>query len=221
MLQANTKYVIKLLDSPGTRNVVQVYDEDQTKLLTMFMGVSAQRMEPEDKTVFKFIETQPGFPLPIRTWFYPGRLTGLDFVYPKQQATEIAAHAKEPVLATNSKVELTAANIPSVEESAGPRRQPVPEKNAQIAQNEGNLKGEAEIQREKPSEQPNVAEQPAAAEQPSPAEPPSESEQRTTPEPAPQTEQLPQTAGELPLLGLIGMLCLGVGLGLKVLSARP
>jgi hypothetical protein len=62
--------------------------------------------------------------------------------------------------------------------------------------------------REKPAAQPDAAVEPALGEQ--------QSRTDTTRQP----EQLPETAGELPLLGLIGILCLGVGLGLKVLSAR-
>ena len=44
-----------------------------------------------------------------------------------------------------------------------------------------------------------------------------------SPEAAPVTQEsseLPRTAGELPLVALIGALCLGAGLGMKVLSAK-
>src|SRR5262249_968727 len=102
VLQANTPYVIRLVDSPSDRNVVQIYDKDQKHMLTMFMAISAERLEPADKTVFKFIETAPGYPLPIKEWFYPGRLNGLEFVYPKDQAQSIAGHAREPVLAADT-----------------------------------------------------------------------------------------------------------------------
>src|SRR5262245_66560807 len=71
-------------------------------MLTMFMAISAERQEPADRTLFEFVETAPGFPLPIREWFYPGRLNGLEFVYPKQQALEIAQHSREPVLSADS-----------------------------------------------------------------------------------------------------------------------
>ena len=94
-LQPNTPYVIRLHDSPSTRNVVQVLNDDETKMLTMFMAVSDERLEPADKTVFSFIETEPGYPLPIKEWFYPGRLNGLEFIYPKEQAL---AQAPEPAL---------------------------------------------------------------------------------------------------------------------------
>src|SRR5436309_13486496 len=67
-LQPNTRYVIRVTDSPSNRNVVQVLDDDETKLLTMFMAISGERLEPADKTVFTFIETQPGYPLPVKEW---------------------------------------------------------------------------------------------------------------------------------------------------------
>jgi len=240
VLQSDTPYVIRLYDSPANRTVVQIYNDDQTKMLTMFMAISDLRLEPADKTTFTFIETQPGFPLPMKEWFYPGRLTGLEFVYPKNQALEIARHAREPILSasstdlhqlnsitveaigpvgTQAPVTSTAANVtksenttvfeekPSVAENQQP--EPVAEENqrveqqestepvGQIAQNDNsNLNRESEVQEEAA---------PAA-----PAAPAQTTENR----------ELPRTAGELPLIALIGVLCLGGGLGLKVISTR-
>ena len=102
VLHPYTPYVIRLYDSPANRNVVQIYNEDQTQLLTTFMAASDQRSEPPDNTVFTFFETERGYPLPIKEWFYPGRITGLEFIYPKQQAREIAMHAQEPVLSADA-----------------------------------------------------------------------------------------------------------------------
>ncbi len=65
-LQPNTRYVIRLMDSPSNRRVVQLLNEDETKQLTMFMAISDERLQPADKTVFTFIETQPGYPLPVK-----------------------------------------------------------------------------------------------------------------------------------------------------------
>src|SRR5438093_12480929 len=101
-LQPNTRYTISLYDSSSTRNVVQVLNADGTKLLTQFLAISDERSQPADNTTFTFIETEPGYPMPIKEWFYPGRKTGLEFVYAKKQALEIARHAKEPVLAAQS-----------------------------------------------------------------------------------------------------------------------
>jgi hypothetical protein len=231
VLQPNTRYVMKLHDLYQNRNVVQVYTDDEKQMLAQFLAINDQRMEPVDKTTFTFIETQPGYPKPIRSWFYPGRNIGLEFVYPKEQALEIAKHAKEPVLTTETAVNLhdlgsvtitaqepitgdfgtTATAQNTVSRPSEVAEQPVQEEPAQIAQNETpaeELKTEPEVERAKPTEpaEPEVA--PPAIETPSEETAPAE------------TEELPRTAGELPLVGMIGMLCLGLGLGLKVLSAK-
>jgi hypothetical protein len=232
VLQANTPYVIRLFDSPSTRTVVQIFNEDQTELLTMFMAVASERPEPADETVFTFIETAPTYPLPMKEWFYPGRVRGLEFVYPKDQAMKIASHALEPILAADAgdlhdlatievesigpvrdqvTVTESAANItepesreivnelpaveekPAVEEFPAEDAEPIVEE--QIAQDSPRtdvIESESEVQQEEPSEAPAIEE----------------------------AQELPATAGELPLMALIGVLFLGAGLGLKVLSTK-
>jgi hypothetical protein len=197
-LDANTPYVIRLLDSPSTRSVVQIYNEDQTKMLTEFLAISAERTEPTDNTYFSFMETNPGFPMPIKQWFYPGRLIGLEFVYPKEQAAEIALHMR------GTAVTETAAIVTKQEESTPIAEKPTSSEQAVV------------------SEEPNVAQN-----EPQPEVQP---EQQTevqiaqnttvTPPEVQETRELPRTAGELPLIALIGVLCLGAGFGLKVLGAK-
>src|SRR5437867_3864884 len=106
VLQPNTRYVMKLHDLYQNRNVVQVFTDDEKQMLTQFLAINSERLEPVNKTTFMFIETQPGYPKPIREWFYPGRNIGLEFVYPKEQALEIAKHATQPVLTTETAVNL-------------------------------------------------------------------------------------------------------------------
>ena len=234
-LQPNTRYVIRLHDSPSTRNVVQVLNDDETKMLTQFIAVSDERLEPADRTVFTFIETEPGYPLPIKEWFYPGRLNGLEFIYPREQALEIARHAKEPILAAES-VNLHDLSAIKVE-AIGPIRELPP---ATTATAENVTKAELPpVQEAKPTpapepepappvveEQPQPTEEaPAIAEntQPEPEAPaaaPAEPEQQPAPTEQTENRELPRTAGELPLMALIGLLCLGAGLGLRVLKAK-
>ena len=226
-LQPNCRYTIRLHDSPSTRNLVQILNEDETKLLTQFLAIADQRLEPSSKTVFTFIETEPGYPLPMKEWFYPGRLNGLEFVYPKDQALEIARHAREPFLyAENVDLHhLSAIRVeaisplgtevpPAATAQNGPSEQPVEQAKPTPAP-EPVPPPVAEEQPQLPSEAPAIAEskppevqQPAAP--PAPAQAPAPEERR----------ELPKTAGELPLMALIGLLCLGGGIGLKVLSAR-
>src|SRR5204862_1516427 len=101
-LQPNIRYTMRLLDSSGVRNVIQVLNADETKMLTQFIAINSERLEPVDKTTCTFIETEPGYPMPIKEWFYTGRNIGREFVYPKEQALEIARHAREPILAAGS-----------------------------------------------------------------------------------------------------------------------
>jgi hypothetical protein len=225
-LQPNTRYVIRLYDSPSTRNVVQVLNNDETKLLTMFMAVSDLRLEPLDKTVFTFIETQPGYPLPVKEWFYPGRLNGLEFIYPKEQALEIARHAREPVLSAEN---INLHNLSSMKiEAISPLGMEVrPTATASVTKTE--LPAPEAAKPTPEPEQPAVAEekQPEQQEAPAIAEnQPPEIQQPEAAPPAPvQTEEttnreLPRTAGELPLIALIGALTLCAGLGLRRVSAK-
>ena len=236
VLQPNTRYVIRLLDSPSTRNVVQIYNEDQTKMLTMFMGISSERSEAADHTVFSFIETEPGNPLPIKEWFYPGRTLGLEFVYPKDQALKIAGHAREPVLATDS------VNLHDLSSITVEAIEPLRDRDSSVAQTATVTRTETtqsveetpivEPAREEPAaveqEQAVVIEeeQPAVQEQEVQIAQNQQPEPIQQPEPAPavsdedDSRQLPRTAGELPLVALIGALCVGAGLVLRVLSTR-
>ncbi len=244
VLQPNTRYVIRLLDSPSSRNVVQIYNEDQTHLLTTFIAISDERLEPADRTVFTFIETQPEFPMPIKEWFYPGRLNGLEFVYPKDQAMEIARHAREPVLATASN-DLHHLNTISVEAIRPKGTQaPITESAANVTKSENTAVVEEKptVAEAPPIESKSVAEAPpieSKSIEPEPqAEPQNQipqSEVKNEPEvqqekpaetPAPtpaakeEKRELPRTAGELPLMALIGVLCLGAGVGMRVLSTK-
>jgi hypothetical protein len=227
VLQPNTRYVIRLLDSPSNRNIVQVYNEDQTKMLTMFMAISAERLEPTDRTLFSFIETEPGFPLPVKEWFYPGRLHGLEFVYPKGQALEIAAHARGPVLAANAG-DLRDLNRITVEAIGPVGTKPAA---TETATNITKTETTTAVAEEKPSvpestvaQESSVTQEQKVTEQPSVEQQPVEIAQNTPTEvqqqPAPAATELPATAGELPLVALAGLLCLGAGLGLRVISAK-
>jgi hypothetical protein len=229
VLQPNTRYVMKLQDLYQNRNVVQVYTDDEKQMLTQFIAINSERLEPVDKTTFTFIETQPGYPKPIREWFYPGRNIGLEFVYPKEQALEIAKHATQPLLTTE-----TAVNLHDLGSVTITAQEPIQGDFGTTATAQNTVSGPSEQSAVTPPVEQQTAEvTPAPAEEQTEiAQAQPENQEVTTPEAtAPvesepvqtasnQPEELPRTAGELPLVGLIGMLCLGLGLGLKKASAR-
>jgi LPXTG-motif cell wall-anchored protein len=126
VLPAGT-YVIKLLDSPSDRHIVQIFNADETQLQTTILAIPNYRVQPTGKTVFTFWETPPGQPKALRAWFYPGDNFGQEFAYPKSAAVQIAAVAHQPVPTT----EVTqAAELPQAEVT-----QTQPEPQQEVAQN--------------------------------------------------------------------------------------
>ncbi len=99
ILPAGT-YVLKLLDSPSDPHIVQIFNQAEDHVYTTILAIPDYRMRATGKTVMTFKERAEGQPEAIRSWFYPGREWGDEFVYPKSRAVELAKIVKEPVLAT-------------------------------------------------------------------------------------------------------------------------
>jgi len=101
VLPAGT-YYFKLLDSPGDRNLVEVYNEKQNKLEDLILAVPDERMKASGKTVIQFEERAAGSPEALKAWFYPGDNIGLQFVYPHDRAAQLAKETNQPVYSTRS-----------------------------------------------------------------------------------------------------------------------
>ena len=104
VLPAGT-YVFKILDSNSNRHIVQIFREDQTKVYATILAIPNYRLTATDKTVITFRERPAGQPEALRAWFYPGRLWGEEFVYPKAKAIELAKETNTPVLFTTAVIE--------------------------------------------------------------------------------------------------------------------
>lgn len=184
ILPAGT-YVFKLLDSMADRHIVQIFNEKQDHVFTTILAIPNYRMDATDKTVMTFKERAEGEPQAIRTWFYPGRSIGEEFVYPKEKALALAKIVNEPVLYTPAAVatidDLKTAPILAVK----PTGEEIPV---------------AEVIKPVPVEEAAVTE-PAMTE-PATKEPAME-------EPAVKEPALPKTGSNLPLLACLGLLSLG------------
>ena len=88
VLPAGT-YVFKLADSED-RTFVQIFNADRTVLYTTVGTIPTSRREPTGDTVVTFAEQDQGTPNVLLKWFYPGRTTGHEFVYPKQERQQLA-----------------------------------------------------------------------------------------------------------------------------------
>lgn len=113
-------YVFKLADSDVDRDVVQVFNKDETHLYGTFLAIADQRLQPAGKPIITFDEAPAGAPEAVRAWFYPGDIYGHEFVYPKTQALALAKANNTPVvsmpdeLAANTKKPGTTMKEPHV-----------------------------------------------------------------------------------------------------------
>jgi len=182
------KYVMKLMDSPSNRHIVQIYNGNESNIVTTVLALPNYRLEPTGKTEFGFWETPPGQPRALRAWFYPGDNFGQEFAYPKNEAVNIAQYSKTTVPTTyaQNESELTTAQVGTVNEQG----------QQQALTNNYQQQTQTEVaQNNTPAPAPEAAPAPA---------------------PAPAPQQLPKTASPLPLIGLMGLLSLAVFFTLRV-----
>ena len=102
VLPAGT-YVFKLA-STDDLNVVQVFNADRTVLYANLQTIATDRPEPTDHTVVALAEQGAGQPDVLLKWFYPGRETGKEFLYPQQKEKELAQDKQQTVMATRPTV---------------------------------------------------------------------------------------------------------------------
>ena len=95
-------YVIRLKESTETRSVVEICNQDESQILGTFLAIPDHELRQDDNSEFVYFNVAQGNPEPVRTWFYSGDLIGMEFVYPKARAKEIAKGADTHVMASNS-----------------------------------------------------------------------------------------------------------------------
>jgi len=225
-LDAGT-YVFKLADTPS-RNVVQVWDRDEKKMIGHWLFVQADRPEVSNDTVVMFRETAAGQTPAVQFWYYPGEKTGKEFVYPKDQAIKIAARTNARVLSTEGDLR-PESSVTSVDAKGNvtewkPERAPAPA--PQISSDRNTIEG-AGVSAQQPQQQarapqPEPAPQPAPAPAPRAEAAPQGGAGRANPAPAPapqvtRQEDLPETASPLAMSGLIGLLALAGAAGIRFL----
>jgi hypothetical protein len=200
------KYLFRLANPDSGRNVVQVLNAEGTKPYGMFFAIRAERFEPAPAAEVRFMETAGGMPAAIKTWWYPGDRSGYEFVYPKDQARQLAQGASQSVLTTQIQTTTTeqtnTADLTRIT-SAG-QESHVSADATPAASTPGGTSQQGEVASSSISI--------ANASIPSRIE---TSPVATTGQPA-QTARtsLPQTAGVMPVVAVVGWLALFSGIGL-------
>jgi hypothetical protein len=94
-------YIVRLGESGEGRSVVQILTSDETQVLASVPAVPDHRTRPDANTEFTFHEIRTDGPHPVQSWFFPGDLVGLEFLYSKARAKEIAKSSGSHVMASN------------------------------------------------------------------------------------------------------------------------
>jgi len=192
------KYVMKLMDSPSNRHIVQVFNEREDELQTTILAIPNYRLQPTGRTEFQWWETPAGQPKAMRAWFYPGDNFGQEFAYPKTMSVEIAKTNTAPVPTTysTSDQDLASSRVGTVDQSG---------KEADLG---------------------DQYKQQTATVTPEPQPEPVQMAQNTAP-PAPTVTDegtanrtLPRTGSAFPLIALMGFLALGASIALRVVGDR-
>jgi hypothetical protein len=184
-------YVFKLADSSSDRNIVQVFNRDESHLYGTFLAIPDYRLKRTDKPIITFSERPIGTPEAVKAWFYPGQYYGHDFVYPKPKAIALAKANQAPVPSMPAELEQnTTIPATTMQEPHVVAMQTAPLKAQKPTEDEVELAEVFTVE-----EAPAVVDSPPAA-------------------------QLPATASILPLVGAGGLLAIAAALAMKLASAK-
>ena len=201
------RYTFRIADSPSNRHIVQILNESGTDMHTTLLAIPAQRQDPPSEPEIRFMEGPANMPPAIKTWWYPGRSIGHEFIYPKEQARRLAAAQTEPVLTVSGNEttaeEMANADLTRIGRTGEEARV------AEAARDAADATAAAAARAADATAR--AAESAATAVRQQPTERPAA--------PAPRAEttrtELPRTATALPLVGLIGLVSLGVAAAVR------
>jgi hypothetical protein len=192
------RYLFRLADPSGSRKVISVLSADgKTSLATLHTIPNQLPEAPRDPEI-RFMETPSNVPPVIKTWWYPGNSVGYEFIYPRQQALQLAKVTQEPVLTTVAETkDFEKADLSRISGSGTPA--PVV-----VNENPPALAATGRVQQ-------GVVASGGSTATTSAQDPRADERARTTARTA-----LPQTAGALPTVTLFGVLSMLTGLGLSL-----
>jgi hypothetical protein len=99
ILPAGTYWFV-LADNIADRNIIHIFNSDRSMLYATVQTITAERPQLTDRTTITFAERQSMQQNSIVTWFYPGRKSGHEFVYPKSVEQELAQASRYTVTAS-------------------------------------------------------------------------------------------------------------------------
>lgn len=192
------KYIFRLADPDGSRKVINVLSEDGKRSLAMLHTIPNQASRTPKDSEIRFMETNAQVPPPIKTWWYAGKAIGYEFIYPRQQALQLAKSTSEPVLTTAKETtDFKNADLSRINGSGVP---------APVAVEETPAASEARGRAQQADAEQGASSTSAAARDVR-ADERARSTART---------ELPRTAGSVPTVFMLAMIALTLGFGLSL-----
>jgi hypothetical protein len=195
------RYLFRLADPNSSRKVISVLSADGKTPLAMLHTIPNQLMKAPQDPEIRFMETSGNMPPAIKTWWYPGKAIGYEFIYPRAQALQLAKVTSEPVLTTREETkDVVTADLARIDGAGVPAVVVVEEAPAPVAAATGR------------AQQGEVATGGATAT--AAPDPRADESARST-----ARTRLPQTASSMPYVFLFGVLAMGTGIGLWLMSS--
>lgn len=98
VLPAGTYWFV-LANSQFDRNLVEIFSSDWSEKYATLQTIPEYRAESTGNTEVEFAERPHNQPEALLSWYYPGRLTGHEFLYSSQNEKAFARDIKEDVAA--------------------------------------------------------------------------------------------------------------------------
>jgi hypothetical protein len=102
VLPAGT-YLFRLADGDSGQHIVQIFNADGTVPYATVLTIATERPYPTGDIAVTLAEEGAGNPDALLKWFYPGRVTGNEFVYSKQKEKELAQDKQQTIVADQRK----------------------------------------------------------------------------------------------------------------------
>jgi hypothetical protein len=218
------RYVMRLMDSPSNRHIVQVFNEREDQLITTVLAIPNYRLQPTGETEFGWWETPAGQPKAMRAWFYPGDNFGQEFAYPKNMSVQLAQAnqgANVPTTYSTGNEDLASARVGTVNQSGN---------EAELGQD---YTRQETTTAQSTETQTQTTQQTEVAQTPAPVQETQETQVAQNTVPADQQattdttmtrsrteDTLPQTSSPFPLVGIAGFAALGASMAVRKLAAR-
>lgn len=91
-------YLFRLADNGADLNVVQIFNSDGTKLYATLQAIPTDLQQPTNGASFTLAEQGAGAPDALLKWFYPGSLTGHEFLYSARKQKQLDHNTQETMV---------------------------------------------------------------------------------------------------------------------------